>query len=1265
MIEKLIRVCATNKFVTLTVMAALVFIGLWSMKQIALDALPDLSDTQVIIYSRWDRSPDIIEDQVTYPIITAMLGAPKVKTIRGFSDFGFSYVYVIFEEGTDLYWARSRTLEYLSKIQPRLPEGVQTELGPDATGVGWVFQYALVDKTGKHSLADLRSLQDWTVRYAVQAVPGVAEVASLGGFVRQYQITVDPNRLASYGIPLMKVMEAVRASNNEVGGRLVEWSGAEYMVRARGYVKNVEDLEQIVVKTNERGTPVKLKDVASIQLGPEIRRGVAELDGEGEVAAGVVVMRHGENALNVIERVKAKLADVQKTLPEGVKIVTTYDRSDLIERSIATIKHELILEMIIVSLVILIFLWHIPSSVIPIVTIPAAVILSFIPMQMFGINANIMSLGGIAIAIGALVDAAVVVVENAHKKLEVWEAEGKQGDYKEVLITAIQEVGRPSFYSLMVIAIAFIPIFALEAQEGRLFRPLAFTKNFAMAIAAILAVTLDPAIRLLFTRMKEFKFYRREGEVLEDGTVVTVRQGVLPSIGRFFIRGAERVTNGVLVGKMYPEHRHPISKILFKVYGPPAHWVLRHPRKTIAIALLAVVATIPIYQKLGHEFMPPLNEGSILYMPTTLPGISVGEATALLQRQDQLLKTFPEVERVFGKAGRADTSTDPAPFAMMETVVVLKPTHQWRTKARWYSHWPDFIKPVFRPLWPETLSWDELVNEMNGKLTLPGQTNAWTMPIKNRTDMLTTGIRTPIGVKIFGSDLKEIEQIGQHLEGILQTIPGTRSVYGERTAGGYFVDFDLNREQIARYGLTIKEVQDVIMTAIGGENVTTTIEGRERYPVNIRYPRELREDVDQMARVLVPTMGGGQVPLGQLATIRLLEGPSMIRDEDGKLSGYVYVDVDTDKRDIGGYVEEAKAAVDKELKLKAGYLLAWSGQYEAMARVKEKMKVVLPLTLMIVFGLIYMNTKSLMKTSIVLMAVPFSAIGAVWFLYVLGYNVSIGVWVGLIALLGLDAETGIFMLLYLDLSYADAKAKGLLRNREELNEAILHGAVQRVRPKVMTVACAFFGLVPIMWSTGAGADVMKRIAAPMIGGLFTSFLMELLVYPAVYLLWRRRELPPEEREQTALLRGWHKLAIASGVAVAIIVGAAMFLTRGGEAQPLYPKYESVRLALVNDDPSSAAKRAQELGDAARDGDLDAIAARAEAVAKTTGIEAARHAFAELSEAMIAYRNESKEEPKPVVVYCSMAKHSWLQPKGPISNPYLDASMTACGEIKSN
>ncbi len=1107
MIEKLIRICATNRFMTLTIMSGLIFAGLWSMKNIALDALPDLSDTQVIIYSKWDRSPDIIEDQVTYPIITSLLGAPKVKAIRGFSDFGYSYVYVIFDEGTDLYWARSRVLEYLSKTQSSLPQGVKTELGPDATGVGWVFQYALVDKSGKHSLADLRSLQDWTIRYQLQAVPGVAEVASLGGFVRQYQITVDPNKLAAYRIPLMQVMSAVRASNNEVGARLVEWSGAEYMVRARGYVKNVADLEKIVVKTDERGTPVLLRDVANIQLGPELRRGVAELDGQGETAAGIVIMRQSEDALAVITRVKERLAEIEKTLPEGVKIVTTYDRSELIERSIATVKHELLIEIIIVSLIIIIFLWHFPSALIPIVTIPAAVILSFIPMKIFGLNANIMSLGGIAIAIGALVDASVVVVENAHKKLEAWEAGGRKSDYKELLIHAVQEVGRPSFFSLLVIALSFMPIFALVAQEGRLFRPLAFTKNFAMAIAAVLAITLAPAMMMLVIRPNQKPETRNQKRGSSRFGVLVTR---LASGFWFLVSG---LFNAVLVGKIHPEEKHPISKILFKLYTRPAKLVLRHPRTVIGIAVLIVIFTVPVYLKLGHEFMPPLNEGSLLYMPTTLPGISVAQAEGLLQRQDQLLKEFPEVERVFGKAGRAETSTDPAPFSMMETIVVLKPQTAWRTKARWYSNWPDFLKPLFRPFWPDTISWDELVNEMNARLTLPGQTNAWSMPIKNRIDMLTTGIRTPVGVKIFGSDLAEIEKIGQHLEGILQKIPGTRSVFGERVAGGYFVDFDLNREEIARHGLTIGEVQEVIMTAIGGDNVSTTVEGRERYPINIRYPRELRDDVDNLSRTLVSTMGGGQIPLSQLATIKLVEGPSMIRDEDGHLSGYVYVDIDSEKRDIGSYVEEAKKAVDAELKLKPGYLLAWSGQYESMARVKEKMKVVVPLTLFVVFMLIFLNTKSFAKTAIVLLAVPFSAVGAIWLLYALGYNMSIAVWVGLIALLGLDAETGIFMLLYLDLAHDERVAAGTLNTHEDLNEAILHGAVQRVRPKVMTVACAFFGLVPIMWSTGAGADVMKRIAAPMIGGLFTSFLMELLVYPAIYLLWRERSLPPPEHRR--------------------------------------------------------------------------------------------------------------------------------------------------------
>ncbi|HEY3055252.1 MAG TPA: CusA/CzcA family heavy metal efflux RND transporter, partial [Thermoanaerobaculia bacterium] len=887
--------------------------------------------------------------------------------------------------------------------------------------------------------------------------------------------TVDPNRLAAYGLSIMQVTDAIRRSNNEVGGRLIEWSGAEYMVRAHGYVKSVRDLEQIVVKA-QGGTPVRLGDVSTIQLGPELRRGITELDAKGEVAAGVVVMRQDENALETINRVKARLQEIQPSLPSGVRIVETYDRSELIEESIRTLKHELIVEMIIVSLIILIFLWHLPSATIPIVTIPAAVIMAFIPMKIFGINSNIMSLGGIAVAIGALVDASIVVVENAHKKLEAWEAGGKHGDYREVLIGAIQEVGRPSFFSLLVIALSFLPIFALEAQEGKLFKPLAFTKNFSMGIAAVLAVTLAPALMLLVIRVRKFSF-----------RPVWLRNAV----------------NTVAVGTIHSEEKHPISRILFRIYGPTAHWVLRHTKLVIALAIIIVLVTIPMYFRLGHEFMPPLNEGVILYMPTTLPGISVTEASNLLQRQDVLLKQIPEVERVFGKAGRADTSTDPAPLSMMETTVVLKPESEWRPKKTWYSRWmPDFLKPIVRPLWPDRMSWEDLVNEMDQRLQFPGQTNAWTMPIRNRIDMLTTGIRTPVGIKIFGPDLKTIENVGKEIEPIIQKVPGTRSVFGERVSGGYFVDFDLNREAIARYGLTVGDVQDVIMSAIGGENVSTSIEGRERYPINVRYPRELRDDIEKLARVLVTTPSGANIPIGQVASIRLTEGPAMIRDENGKLSGYVYIDVDTTQRDLGGYVADAKRAIETNLKLPAGYTLQWSGQYEAMERVKQRMMIVVPITLFIVFFLIFMNTQSLPKTALVLLAVPFSAVGAIWLLLALDYNMSISVWVGLIALLGLDAETGIFMLLYLDLAYDEMKRRNQMRSADDLREAIYHGAVKRVRPKVMTVAVAFFGLVPIMWSTGTGADVMKRVAAPMIGGLFTSFLMELLVYPAIYYLWK-------------------------------------------------------------------------------------------------------------------------------------------------------------------
>jgi Cu(I)/Ag(I) efflux system membrane protein CusA/SilA len=1076
MIRRVIAFSARHRALVLLGVAALAVIAVWALRQIRLDALPDLSDSQVIIFSKWDRSPDIVEDQVTYPIVTALLGAPKVKAVRGYSDFGFSYVYVIFQDGTDLYWARSRVLEYLSKIQSRLPDGVETELGPDATGVGWVYQYALVDHSGRHSLDELRSYQDWTLRYALQSVPGVAEVAAIGGFVKQYQITVDPDRLASYGLPLDQVVAAIRRSNNEVGGRLLEASGAEYMVRGRGYAKRPEDFEQIVLKVGGAGVPVLLRDVARVELGPEMRRGVADLDGLGDHVGGIVVMRQGENALNVIERVKAKLEEIQPGMPEGVEVVPTYDRSDLITRALGTLKHELLIEMILVALVILVFLWHVPSATVPILTIPISVLLAFIPMYFLGVSVNIMSLAGIAISIGVLVDGAIVEVENAYNRLHQWQAGGRKGDFHQVRLAALQEVGPSVFFSLLVIAVAFLPIFALVDQEGRLFKPLALSKNLAMAIAALLAITLDPALRMLFTRMDPFTFRPR---------------------------WLARLATRLLVGTYHPEERHPISRAIARVYEPACRFVLRRPWTVILAALALVAASLPLYFRLGSEFMPPLDEGTILYMPITLPGISVTQATALLQAQDRILTAFPEVERVFGKAGRADTSTDPAPFSMFETTVVLKPESAWRPKARWYSAWaPEWMKPAVRPFWPDHVSMEELIDEMDRTLRAPGVTNAWTMPIKNRIDMLSTGIRTPIGIKVFGSDLKAIERTGETLEGLLRKIPGTRSVYAERVAGGNFLDIVPRRDQLARYGLTLEQLQTVIATAIGGENVTTTIEGRERYPVSVRYPRELRDDPARLARVLVATPTGAQVPLTQVADLQIVRGPAMLRDENGFLAGYVYVDVAG--RDLGGWVEEAKRVVRDHLSLPTGESLQWSGQYENMVRVRERLKIVVPVTLALIFVLLYANTRSPFKAMLVMLAVPFSAVGAVWLFHLLHYNVSIAAWVGMIALLGLDAETGVFMLLFLDLSYDEAKREGRLESVADLDEAIVHGAVKRARPKMMTVSAAFLGLLPILWSTAAGADVMKRIAAPMIGGLATSFLLELLVYPAVYKLWKRR-----------------------------------------------------------------------------------------------------------------------------------------------------------------
>ena len=1081
MIRKVIRFSAENRYLVIAATLVALLIAVWTMRRIPLDALPDLSDTQVIVYSRWDRSPDIIEDQVTYPIITSLLGAPKVKAIRGLSDFGYSFVYVVFQDGTDVYWARSRVLEYLSKISSRLPAGVQTELGPDATSLGWVFQYALVDSSGRHSTDELRSYQDWFLRYAVQSVPGVAEVATVGGQVRQYQITVNPASLAAYGLPLDAVVEAVRHGNNDVGGRLVELSGREYMIRGRGYVNSIQDLEKLVLKT-ANGTPVQVRDVATVALGPEMRRGIADYDGQGDVVGGIVVMRQGENALAVIKRVKAKLAELRPSLPPGVKVITTYDRSELIGRAVHTVKGKIIEEIVIVSLVILLFLWHIPSATVPILTIPVSVALAFIPMYLMGLNVNLLSMAGIAISIGVLVDGAIIEVENAYNKTYRWQAGGKKEDFQKVRLEALLEVGPSVFFSLLVIAVAFLPVFTLVDQEGRLFKPLAYSKNFAMAIAAILAITFNPAMRMLFARSEPFTFRPRWLAWLATQCVV---------------------------GRYDSEEHHPISRVLHRIYEKPCRFVVRHAKATIFASILLVVSAVPVYLSLGSEFMPPMREGSLLYMPSaTQPGMSVAEAQKALQVQDKILLTFPEVARIFGKAGRADTPTDPAPFSMMETTILLKPESQWREKPRWYSGWaPEWLKRPLRPFWRDRITEEQLVEEMNAALRLPGISNAWTMPIKARLDMLSTGIRTPVGIKVSGADLQVIQKTAIDIESALQKVPGTRSVYAERVAGGYFLDFVLDRDHLARYGLSVDDANMMVMTAVGGDNQTTTVEGRERYGVNVRYARDYREDIDALRRVLLPLPSGkGQIPMSEIADVRLVEGPSMIRDENGLLSGYVYVDFDVSKTDVGRYVERAKQAVAVQVHTPTGYAVTWSGQYENMIRVKERLKFIVPLTLLLIFGLLFMNTRSVFKSGVVMLAVPFSMVGAIGLLYLLHYNISIAVWVGMIALAGLDAETGVFMLLFLDLSHAEAKARGHLRTAGDLVEAIIHGAVKRVRPKAMTVAAAFMGLLPIMWSTETGSDLMKRIAAPMVGGLVTSFALELLVYPAIYYLWRRKEV---------------------------------------------------------------------------------------------------------------------------------------------------------------
>lgn len=1075
MIKAIIETCARQRGLALILVLAFVVAGVLSAQRVNVDAIPDLSDTQVIVYSSWNVSPDIIEDQVTYPIVTSLLAVPKVKDIRGLSMFGASYVYVIFEDGTDLYWARSRVLEYLSGLIPKLPEGVQTQLGPDATGVGWVYQYAIKDTSGKQSLDELRSLQDWFLRYQIQSVPGVSEVASFGGFEKQYQVQVNPEYLRAYKISLQEVARAIRGGNEEHGARIIEFSGIEYMVRLRGYAQSRQDLENIVIASDSRGTPIYVKNVARVEEGPEIRRGVGDLNGLGDTVGGIVVMRHGENAQRVIERVKDKLEDLKSGLPEGVELVTTYDRSQLIDRSIDTLKSKTILEMVVVAAVIAFFLLHFSSAMVPILVLPTAVMISFIPMLFMGISANIMSLGGIIISIGAMVDAAIVVVENCQKHLETW----KEGDggLDKIVLKAVLEVAPASFYSLLVIAVAFLPIFALEAQEGKLFQPLAFTKTAAMLIAAVLSITMVPALMVLLSQVK---------------------RGAGSKKNSFL--------NWLLAPKGFPENRHPVSRWLIKVYGPIVDKVVDHRRKVIVGAILAVVVTVPVFFRLGGEFMPPLNEGTILYMPTTMPGISVGEAYTLLQKQDEILKSFPEVASVHGKAGKAKTATDPAPLSMMETVVVLKEPGEWPIVDRWYSSLPEFTWGLFSWLTPSHRTWDELIREMDKKMQFPGVTNAWTMPIKGRIDMLTTGIRTPVGIKVSGPDMNKIASLGQEIEKILPQLKGTRSVFAERVTGGYFLDINFNREGLARHGISVRKAHTDVRSAMAGIQASTTVEGQERYGVQVRYARGFRQDLEDLKQILLASPKGYQVPLGSVASLQFNSGPGMIRNENGLLTGYVFVDLHSS--DVSGYVREAKKLIAEQLKLPAGYSLSWSGQFESIVRVQDKLKVMLPLTLAIIILLIFLNTRSAVKTGIVLLAIPFSAIGAIWLLYGLDYNMSVAVWVGLIALLGVDAETAIYMLMYLDLSYDKRVKEGRLNSFADLRGAIHEGAVHRIRPKMMTVMTTFFGLLPVLLAStdATGADVMKRMVAPMIGGIFSSFLLELVVYPAIYAVWRERKL---------------------------------------------------------------------------------------------------------------------------------------------------------------
>jgi Cu(I)/Ag(I) efflux system membrane protein CusA/SilA len=1041
MIERVIEWSARNRFLVLILTLFAVAGGVYALQRTPLDALPDLSDVQVIVYTDWaGRSPDLVEDQITYPISTKFIAAPKVKFVRGESMFGQSFVYVIFEDGTDIYWARSRVVEYLQSLRGSLPEGVNPVIGPDATGVGWVYEYALVDDTGKQDLAELRSFQDWNLRYALESVKGVAEVASVGGFVKEYQIDLDPNKLAAYHVPISAVVDAVKSSNSDVGGKIFEVASTEYFVRGRGYIKGVADIEDIPLKV-ENGTPVYIKNVGSVHLGSDLRRGVAELDGRGETVGGIVIMRYGENALSVIDGIKRKFAEIQSSLPPGVRVVPTYDRSGLILRSIATLREKLIEECAVVTLVCLVFLWHVRSALVAIITLPIAILLSFAPMLWLGLTANIMSLGGIAIAIGAMVDAAIIMVENAHKALEHFrESHGREpgpAERIETIIAAARTVGPPLFFSLLVITVSFIPVFSLTAQEGRLFKPLAYTKTFSMFFAALLGVTLVPVLMTLLIR-----------------------------------------------GRITPEARNPLNRLLIWVYRPVVDFVLRFRWWTLLAALVLLAVTIIPFRRLGSEFMPPLNEGTLLYMPTAVPGLAIGEAARILQIQDRQLRKMPEVDRVFGKAGQAGTPTDPAPLSMFETIVSLKPPEQWRPG----------------------MTWDRIVAEMNANIKTPGMANIFWMPIQTRTEMLTTGFRSVLGLKVFGPTLAGIQDVAVQIEKALTGFPDTRSVFAERTTGGYFLDFTVNRAAAARYGLRVDDVNAVIETAIGGQTISTAVEGRERYPINVRYARDFREDLDALKRVLVPTPTGAQVPISLLAQIEFQTGPASIRDENGQLVGFVLIDPTTS--DIAGYVRAASAKIRQSVHFPPGYYTQWAGQFEYLKAAEARLETVIPFTLLIILVLIYLNTRSVAKTAIVLLAVPFSLIGAFWLLWLLGYNLSVAVWVGLIALAGLDAETGVIMLLYLDRAWEERRARGRMHSREDLYSAVQEGAVQRIRPKIMTMCAILFGLLPVLWSpaTQSGSDVMKRIATPMVGGIVTSALLELLLYPVIYVLWKQRAL---------------------------------------------------------------------------------------------------------------------------------------------------------------